>query len=329
MDLTHAVETVWAIAQGEAAGAGFEEVEPEHFVCALTKLAELAEAQIQAAAADPARAASILAERERLKGRLVEVGIDGRRLRHAVRRFLGKGKQAPARTALHRSEASRGVFAQASRDAARGGQPLATGNLLAVLLAAPSAVLKRALVESGAEGAAKVAAGDRPGPAMARIEGHSGGPASAHDPQPQALVRILRRPEQTALVLACEPGVPLGAVLERAAAGLEKLGTSCAQLDVESLVLEGGATDETARRMMELVGAFDGTAPIVVVDLTSPRCRGLLRRLDLARDWGRRLVVAAAREEAAPLGEEEGPGEGRVRLVHLHDLEGRTLPSAV
>jgi hypothetical protein len=221
------------------------------------------------------------------------------------------------------------VFAQASRDAARGGQSLATDHLLGVLLAAPSALLKRALAESGAQGAARVAAGERPGPAMAKIEGHSGGSASAHDPQPQALVRILRRPEQTALVLACEPGVPLGAVLERTAAGLEKLGMSCVRLDVESLVREAGATDETAGRMMELVGAFEGDAPIVVVDLTSPRCRGLLRRLDLARAWGRRLVVAAEFEEAAPLGEEAVLGEAGVRLVHLHKLEGCALPAEV
>ena len=60
MKVSASIELVWALAGRESVSAGFEYVEPEHFLAAVLKYSELDDSEVQSLAAADAAAPALL-----------------------------------------------------------------------------------------------------------------------------------------------------------------------------------------------------------------------------------------------------------------------------
>ena len=146
MKVSVSIELIWQLAGYEAIAGAFKEIEPEHFLMALLKFADLPVAEIEklGAGAEAVQALScdVLGIGEDLKAR----GIDPTSLRRAIRTALGKGGQKYDGGKMHRAQATRSYFDKAVVLASEAGSEVLMGkHVLNALLAEPTPAVAKAL----------------------------------------------------------------------------------------------------------------------------------------------------------------------------------------
>jgi hypothetical protein len=112
MKLSASIEFVWALASQEAAAGGHGVIEPEHFLAAVLKFAELTPDQAQELIPDPAVSPHILGEVDAVRGELAGWALSARDLRRLVRLVVGQGPGF-AGGHMHRSGAVEQLAARA------------------------------------------------------------------------------------------------------------------------------------------------------------------------------------------------------------------------
>jgi ATP-dependent Clp protease ATP-binding subunit ClpA len=157
MDIGTGVQVAWRLAVEEAAAGGAAELEPVHFVCGALKLAEMPTSFFRDAVRDTAMASALEDNqrklRETLEGLGVRVPDDSMPLRRELRSLLRKAhpRQHAERSAvMHRSAASKALFAQAESAALEAGEEEVTAaRLVEMLLSNPDETLASALAHVG------------------------------------------------------------------------------------------------------------------------------------------------------------------------------------
>ncbi len=180
MEFSPAVEVIWNLAANEAVAAQMREIEPEHFFCALLKFCDLENAELEKLAPTPLAVKGLIAERDRLRSLLSARSLSSTDLRRQLRQTLGQGTYQHQGGEIHRSEASRQLFAQASQALPRQGV-LESVALLQLLLDKPTPALAKVI--GGRKGSPPPATVPPPPPPPA--------PAGATPPPPEAGTLLL------------------------------------------------------------------------------------------------------------------------------------------
>lgn len=154
MGISAIMQWAWQLAAAEAAAAQAEQIEPEHFLAALTKLHQFSARELVAYLDAEGVDLSMHGPEMELVARVLEeVGIDPDALRHALRDRLGQGRhEHRAGETIHRSERSRKLFARAAalaRELKSG--PLKCGHLFLAILEERDSTGCRLLEEEGAD----------------------------------------------------------------------------------------------------------------------------------------------------------------------------------
>jgi ATP-dependent Clp protease ATP-binding subunit ClpA len=157
MDIGTGVQIAWRLAAEEAAAEGAAELEPVHFVCGALKLAEMPTSFFRDAVPDTAMLSALEENqsklRETLEGLGVRVPDHSKPLRHELRSLLRKAhpRQHAERSAvIHRSAASKALFAQAESAAQEAGEEeLTAARLVEMLVSNPDETLASALKHIG------------------------------------------------------------------------------------------------------------------------------------------------------------------------------------
>lgn len=144
----HAVSLLWQVALNEAVAARSQFIEPEHFLEALTKGKDFCRdegvKEIQALGID---AAVLFSELRLVPESLEKAGVNPTEFRRAMRALLGTGQyEHPSGGAIHRSERTRALFAEAEKVAkALGMAGMNPGVLFVALLSEPASLTLKLL----------------------------------------------------------------------------------------------------------------------------------------------------------------------------------------
>lgn len=150
MKVSVSIDVVWQLAQQEAIAARFGEIEPEHFLEALLKFAELSTDEVGRISGNPDVARMLAVEGDAVRRELEKRSIDGALVRRALRAGLGTGKDSYDGGTLHRSPAARELFDAVGRLAEEDGSDVVTApHFLKASLSAPSPAMEKALREAG------------------------------------------------------------------------------------------------------------------------------------------------------------------------------------
>ena len=143
------IALVWQLAAREAIAGKFPVIDPEHFLMALLKLAEVPPEQVEKLCPEEISIGKELA-RDTLEVRnaVQAMGVDSTVTRRKLRTALGKGDAAYDGGEIHRSEKSREMFGEAARLADEDGcDVLMPCHLLAAIAAKPTEAVRNVLGE--------------------------------------------------------------------------------------------------------------------------------------------------------------------------------------
>lgn len=225
MEISPGVEIIWNLAGAETRAARMKEIEPDHFFCGLLKFAEMNEGEIQADQIPQLVIQTLKNELDQLRKTLKEKAINTTTVRHEIRRVVGQGFLRPAEgEALHRSEASRQLFEQATRSAVQNKGIVDAVILLKTLLARPTYAMSQVLGKTA--GADDEAKSDEPAIDVPQNRYVQELPAAAAEkqslppetqPQVQVLALALRRPNVKPICLICTAKLDVAGLVQRAA----------------------------------------------------------------------------------------------------------------
>lgn len=154
MGISAIMQWAWQLAAAEAAAAQADQIEPEHFLAALTKLHQFSARELVAYLDAKGVDLSMHRPEMELVARVLEeVAIDPDAFRHALRDRLGQGPHEHREgETIHRSERSRKLFARAEALARelKSGQ-LKCGHLFLAILEERDSTGCRLLEEEGAD----------------------------------------------------------------------------------------------------------------------------------------------------------------------------------
>ena len=139
MDVSAPVELVWHVAAKEAARAGFEFIEPDHFLVAVLKFCELPVSELTDDPSLASLAEQLTTEQQELLRVFHGIRLDTTATRRSLRRRLGSGDHRYDGATMHRSPASRQLFERAEGLASEAGKEvLQAPYLLSALLGRPT-----------------------------------------------------------------------------------------------------------------------------------------------------------------------------------------------
>lgn len=263
MKLSASVQMVWQLAAREAVAAGYRDIEPEHFLAALLKFAEVPPEELASALGSSDAAAVIADDIRRVKQTLQELSVDTRSARHEIRTRLGAGGQAYTGGVVHRSQSTRALFDAAVTAAERRGEDsLAAPHLLQVLLAAPSPVMTKVLGDR-LRRASDVAARSVPGrvPRAAATEGTTGKDLPGELAiAARSIAQCLVQGKRPAIVVVSESSEPADVAI-RAATGIVSSGEGGKGRKMQVVdATDCGPTqeDDGVGRVVEAVAAVQG-----------------------------------------------------------------------
>ena len=146
MRMAATIELVMQVA-GQEAGAGrFDEVEPEHLLLAILKLAEIPILELGGLAPGAEVVQQITTEVQAVHRELATRGIDSTQARRRLRAELGRGACENVPRPMHRSETTRKTFDEAAKLAHAERSPAITVlHLLIALLANPTTAMVKVL----------------------------------------------------------------------------------------------------------------------------------------------------------------------------------------
>ncbi len=341
MDTSPGTMLVWSLAAREAMLTEMPEINPEHYYCALLKFCELAPEELAGLLQRPSEPAALAAEQGATQRILEAWAIDPRQTRRALRRALGKGGSPPVGGTVHRSAASRELFARAARRAVADGGALEPRHLLAELLDRPTAPMAPFVGQAAERAPAEPKATRKPAPALppdgrcrpiaalAPVAGFRVPEANA--PQVRALLYLLGRPRPPHLLLWVEAGLPLLDLLGQVG---EQLGEEQTLFVVDLAALRPQADGAgLAQQVAALAAAYRAhRGACLILDLTTMEAgaaRATVEYLQgsLAQPTPRLVLALAA--VAATVGR-PGPSQeptgqaplpaGDVHAVWLHQL---------
>jgi ATP-dependent Clp protease ATP-binding subunit ClpA len=157
MDIGIGVQIAWRLAIEEAAAEGAAELEPGHFVCGVLKLAEMPTSSFRDAVPDAAMVSALEENQRKLCKALEDLGVrvpdHSKPLRRELRSLLRKAhprQKADPSAVIHRSPATKALFAQAESAAHEAGEEEVTAaRLVEMLLTNPDEALASALANIG------------------------------------------------------------------------------------------------------------------------------------------------------------------------------------
>jgi len=143
------IALVWQLAAREAIAGKFPMIDPEHFLMALLKLAEVPPEQVEKLCPEEVMVGKELArDTLEVQNAVRVMGVDSTVTRRKLRTALGNGDAAYEGGEIHRSEKSREMFAEAARLADEDGcDVLMPCHLLAAIAAKPTEVVRNVLGE--------------------------------------------------------------------------------------------------------------------------------------------------------------------------------------
>lgn len=153
MKISVSIEVLWSLAAQEAVSVRFAEIEPEHFLEALLKVADMPADALVGLAPDPAASRCLIMEALEVQREAARLNLNGTTIRRELRLALGAGNTTHTTEVLHRSPSSRALFERSVRLMEEAGSDVLTPLFLfKAILAAPTPVISRVL--GGAAGQA-------------------------------------------------------------------------------------------------------------------------------------------------------------------------------
>jgi ATP-dependent Clp protease ATP-binding subunit ClpC len=206
MKLSASIELVMQFATYEAMAGQFGEVEPEHLLMALLKLAELPTAGIEELSGGPGRVQELAKEVSVVCKEVSRRGIDAKKVRRELRTNMGKGNSPFSGGQVHRSAAARQVFDVAGKLADdTGEEAIKAEHILEALMIAPTPRIEQIL---GDAIGAKVAEHkntptlDEYGRNLTKLAAERGLPSvSNREAETKVLLEALKRPEHRNILL--------------------------------------------------------------------------------------------------------------------------------
>jgi hypothetical protein len=347
MEISPGVEIIWNMAGGETRAARMKEIEPDHFFCGLLKFAEMNEGEIQTDQVPQLVIQALKTELEQLRKVLKDKAINTTNVRREIRRVVGQGFLRPAEgEALHRSEASRQLFEQATRSAVQNRGIVDAVILLKTLLARPTYAMSQVLGKTaGAEddGKAEEPAVDLPPnryvqeltpgaaekPAPDRQAAAPGIQAAETQPQVQVLALALRRPSVKPICLICTAKSDVPGLLQRAAQK-ERPAIQILQVNTADLLKGVKNPGTILDNIGEVLNRANGAANLFVFFDTSglkvEKVALLLRSLkQVIEAPGIRLVFAIQVNQFNQV-IDELQLDGQFQEIWLHDLKEPRIP---
>lgn len=273
MNLSPSVELLWQIAGQEAIAAQFGEIEPEHFLAALFKFAELPIRDLDniAPRADVVR--ELRAEVDAVRGELETRSIDSTRLRRELRALLGKGDGGFDGEQMHRSPACREFIDVAARLADDAGSETLTAiHLLEAALTSPTPLMQEVL--------GKAVGPRRPKPAATPLIDECGNdlvsaaaagrlPRTSERPaEAKALIRLLADSQRRSVFMVTDSGEAARSVVATAAAtiaGSDQESTMGRRIvDVTGLKPVGRSKADRIQHLEKLLGEASAADEVIL-----------------------------------------------------------------
>lgn len=337
MDISPGTELVWNLAAQEAMAARIESIAPEHFFCAILKFAELTNGELARVVMHAGMADVLASERSATQAFLQLGDIPTTRLRHALRRAMGRGHFQHEGGVVHRSDASRALFEQATANARREGAVLTCRHLLRALLENPSPTITQVMEELDLISASAQPPDETPHLSRyaRRLEaGGPGGDARPTDaPQVQVVSAALQHEATSPLMLVCESGDTVTRVMPAVARELAER-TFLYELDLARMYHRAGDAQrcqaEVGRVWAETSEAQNLT---LFVDVTREETRSvtflltaLVPVLELKTP---RLVVAVSDDVYRSRVRLDPALASAFHVIWLHDLGDQDVPDAL
>ena len=337
MDISPGTELVWNLAAQEAMAARMESIEPEHFLCAILKFAELTDEELGSVAARADVVSALSSERSRVQAFLQVGDFPTTRLRRALRRAMGRGQFRHDGGVVHRSEASRSLFEHAVASARRQGAALASRHLLRALLESPSPTTQKVMEDLGLMSAS--AKPPDATPLLSRYarrldpSSRDAGSPTADAPQIEVVAAALQREAAAFLMLVCEPGATLSRIVAGVAGELSEQ-TYLYELDHNRVLQQSGDVERCQAEIADLWAETAETENLAMfVDATGEETRSvslLLTALAPALEAGKPGLVVAVSEDVYHSRVRPDPALGSAfRIIWLHDLSDQEVPGEI
>ena len=341
MKVSASIELVWQLAAQEAIASEHKEIEPEHFLAALLKFAELPGDEIEKQAPGSEAVKELVSEVGAVQREFEDRSIDTTLARRELRANLGKGNSPYDGGQKHRSKALRDLFDAAARLADDQGSPaLVPQHLLAAILGAPTPVMAKALgrgVGAAAPRVSKTPLLDEYGQNLKRQAGEGKlTPAADRHAEAKTLLDALGTGERRSVLLVSDAEEDVRAVVVSAACMMA--GSECPRplkttriADVSDL--EHTGDDGAMERLGSLLNEA-ATVPDLVVWLPAI---GLHRESPANRAWvewlkarlGRGSVRCICRVSPAAFRlyvEKDLAWRRLAQVMWIHDRAGSSIP---
>jgi len=329
MELSPSVELVWSLAGHEMVSGRMQEVEPEHFLCALLKFSELDNVDLEKVASDQSVVKALVTERDKVQAILKDHSLSSARVRHDLRRLMGRGSHEHTGGSIHRSDASRQLFEQATRLARQDKSQLEPRHLLQVLLDSPTPLMAKAMggmerqATTPVEPEAPSPLVDRYVQDIAQLAGDGGFDVPAVcAPQVQVLKWAIQSADPSPILLVCEPRVnvlPLVGCATQESSGQRRI----ARCDHAAMRKSAVDKDAFAGQLSELLANVADAKLALFLDATKQAVEDvahLLSVLKPAVDGGPRIILAVS-EDVYSTTIEPDPELDRVfHAIWLHEL---------
>lgn len=300
MKVSVSIELVWQLAGHEAVAGAFKEIEPEHFLMALLKLAEMPVAEIEKLGAGTEAVQALTSDVQGVRETLEARGIDSTAVRRALRVALGKGNHKYAGGQMHRAQAARLYFDKAAMLAAEAGSDVLTGrHVLDALLAEPTPAVAKAMAacaaqEKKAPAAPKMPLLDAFGKDLrARKQPEEDGEPGARLAEAKAVVQVLAQPHRKWVLLETVSNTLVGEVLTSVAQLLEAKDVPAGLkgkklVDVSEIEVTGKKGESNMDRLQTMMKEAAETKNVILV------LPGLEPQSQTGKpsDWASRLQAA-------------------------------------
>jgi ATP-dependent Clp protease ATP-binding subunit ClpA len=331
MELSPGVELVWSLAGREMVLARTQEVEPEHFLCALLKFSEMDDSDLEKVASGPSVAKELVTERDEVRAFLKDRSLSSAHCRHDLRRVMGRGSHEHTGGSIHRSDASRQLFEQAARLARQDRSQLESRHLLQALLDSPTPAMAK--VMGGRESRAPAPVEPEALPPfvdqyiqdLAKLVGDGGFDVpTLCAPQVQVLKWAIQSADPSPVLLVCEPRVSALPLLGRAAqesSGQQRI----ARLDHAAIQKSAANKDAFADQLSDVLGnAAEDDKLALFLDATEQAAEEVALLLSVLRpsaDGGPRVILAVSRDTYSTMIEPDSEMDRVFRVIWLHELK--------
>ena len=325
MELSSGVELVWSLAGHETVSAKMQEVEPEHFFCALLKFSELDDDDLQKVASSQSIAKAWIVERDKVQAILKDHSLSSARVRHDLRRVMGRGNHEHTGGSIHRSDASRQLFEQATRLARQDASALEVCHLLRALLASPTPAMLKAMGQVKAPAEETRAESPSVRQYLHDMAQEANPEVTAVcAPQIHVLKWAIQSDDPAPILLVCEPPVSVASLVGCAVqelAGQRRV----ARCDHAAMRRDAADDEAWADQLAELLRDVADPDKLALfleaTRQTTDDVARLVSTLKSAADGGPRIILAVNPSVHLDMTEADADWDGAFRVIWLHELQ--------